>query len=187
MIRFSSYLILAIFIASAFFQSSCNNDDTFLYQDTVKYVIEIAKTKPYDYDARIPGLDAKVFDSELPNEYQHRVQLFRDSTVCMSWDDAGFTNANRFIRFFKNFQFLVKHDQRAEVAKLIQFPTRQFKTKEDFIQNYDNVFFGNYRDEIVDQNPDEIFRNKFGAMIGNDGQLWFKPQGGNFLIVAMHF
>lgn len=186
--RISLVIILAALFAVSGINTSCNDhNEKFLYQDTSKYIIEIAKTKPYDYDAKIPGLDAKVYDTELPNMYQHKSQLFRDSTMCMSWDEAGFTNANRFINFFKNFQFLVKQNNKKEIAKLMQFPTRNFRTKEEFIENYDNVFFGTYRQEIVDQNPDEIFRNKFGAMIGNDGQLWFKPQGRSYLIVAMHF
>lgn len=139
-----------------------------------------------DYDGTIPGMDAKVIDYTLPNPYQHVPQLFRDSTVAPSWDDAGFPNAKVFILFFKNFQWEVGDRNKEKIASYIDFPIRIAKDKKAFLRDFDSIFSPEFVQEISDQNPMEIYRDKKGAMIGNDGQIWFKMKNGKYRIIEIN-
>jgi len=146
-----------------------------------------ASTKKPDYSWAPPTPKPPIIDNELPNEYQHKKQLFLDSTVSPAWDEAGFKNANKFINFFKQFQLLVRDDRKEDIARLIKFPLRNLKNKKEFLEHYDEIFNPEFKREIKEQAPLEIYRDKNGAMIGNDGQLWFKPKGDGFVIVVMNF
>ena len=139
-----------------------------------------------DYEGSIPGLDAKVIDYTLPNEYQNKSQLFRDSTIVMSWTQAGFPNAKRFIKFFEHFQWDVMDRNKDKIASLIQFPLRDYKTKKEFLKNFDSIFSPPFVEAILHQDPKEIFRNKKGAMLGNDGQIWMKPTGASYVIFEIN-
>ncbi len=139
-----------------------------------------------NYEGTIPGLDAQVIDYTLPNPYQHKPQLFRDSTQSMSWDEAGFSDGKSFILFFKQFQFEVIDRKKETIAAYIQFPIRGFKNRNAFINSFDSVFGKEFIEEIIHQDPLEIYRNKNGAMIGEDGQLWFKMIDGTYKIFEIN-
>ncbi|MCG9881158.1 MAG: hypothetical protein MH472_11220 [Bacteroidia bacterium] len=158
-----------------------------LIDDTDSTLAVLPPTKSVDdYDGTIPGLDAKVIDYTLPNPYQHVPQLFRDSTVAPSWDDAGFPNAKAFIIFFKNFQWEVGDRNKNKIASYIDFPIRIAKDKNAFLKDFDSIFSPEFVQEVSDQNPMEIYRDKKGAMIGNDGQIWFKMIKGRYRIIEIN-
>ncbi|MCF8253122.1 MAG: hypothetical protein K9H61_04565 [Bacteroidia bacterium] len=148
--------------------------------------IEIPKVSNDNYEGTIPGMDAKVIDYTLPNPYQHKPQLFRDSTIATSWDDAGFPNAKYFVKFFKTFQWDVMDRNKEKIAGMIQFPLRDFKDKKTFMSKFDSIFAPDFVEEILNQDPMEIYRDKKGAMIGDDGQIWFRMIKGKYKITEIN-
>ena len=166
---------------------SCNEDVPHIIIPPSDDTVEVVKARVINnYDGEIPGLDAKVIDYTLPNPYQHKSQVLFDSSVATSWDDAGFSDAKKFIIFFKNFQLEVIDRNKASIASKIDFPLRNFKSKEAFIKNFDSIFMPDFVEAILDQDPMEIYRDEKGAMIGSDGQLWFKLKKGGYRIVALN-
>lgn len=153
-------------------------------QDSAKYKMGPTIVKD-NYEGAIPDRDMKVTDYTWPNPYQHKPQLLRDSTWATSWDAAGFPNAKHFIAFYKTFQWDVMDKNKEKIAGMIKFPLKNFKDKKDFISHFDSVFAHDYVQELLDQNPLEIYRDQKGAMIGNDGQLWFKQVGGVYKIIEI--
>ncbi|OYU95023.1 MAG: hypothetical protein CFE21_11990 [Bacteroidetes bacterium B1(2017)] len=153
--------------------------------DTIPKVVATNKSTD-NYDGTIPGMDAKVIDYTLPNPYQHKAQLFRDSSIATSWDEAGFPNAKDFIIFYKKFQWDVMDRNKEKIASNIDFPLRDYKDKKSFFKNFDSIFAPDFVEEILDQDPMEIYRDKKGAMIGEDGQLWFKMKGGKYKIIEIN-
>jgi hypothetical protein len=155
--------------------------------DDYDTVAVVPPSKSMDnYEGTIPGLDAKVIDYTMPNPYQHVKQLFRDSTVAPSWDDAGFPNAKAFIIFFKNFQWEVADRNKEKIASYIDFPIRISKDKKSFLKDFDSIFSPEFVLEISDQDPSEIYRDQKGAMIGHDGQIWFKMKKGKYRIIEIN-
>lgn len=143
-------------------------------------------SKRDNYEGEVPGMDAKVIDYTLPNPYQHIPQILFDSTVATSWDKAGFPDAKRFIIFFKDFQLDVQDRNKEKIAGLIQFPLRNYKTKSEFLKNFDSIFMPDFVHDVLYQDPLEIYRDEKGAMIGNGGQLWFRQINGKYKIVAIN-
>ena len=180
------FILSMMVIGSALY--GCDDNKVTLYHDndTTNYTINNG-IKPSDYNAKIPGLNAQVIDYTLPNEYQHKSQLFPDTTLVMSWDAAGFKNANAFLKYFKQIQLLIRADKKEELAKHISFPLKNLATKKEFLDNYDKIFDEAFKYEVLNQDPNFMFRNNFGALAGQDGQMWFKPKGGSYTVVAMNF
>jgi hypothetical protein len=180
------FILLMIAIGSAL--CGCDENKVILYHDndTTNYTTSSGK-RPNDYNAKIPGLNAQVVDYTLPNEYQHESQLFPDTTIVMSWDDAGFKNANAFIEYFKQIQLLIKDDKKEELASHLDFPLKNLASRKEFIENYDKIFDDAFKYEVLKQDPNMMFRNNFGALAGHDGQMWFKPKGGSYKIIAINF
>lgn len=177
--------ILLLVIGAIFLNPSCKNDVGLLgVVDTVQWKPSI---KTMHYDPKTPNLNYIPEDLELPNEYQHKTQIFIDSTVCMSWSNAGFVSGNKAIRFYKSLQLNIKYDEKEAIAKLIQFPLRDSTTKKEFLANYFKIFTPEYKRELLEQKPFELYRNKNGCMAGNDGQLWFKPKGKSFIIFELNY
>lgn len=169
--------------------TACEDDRVrvkFFDQDTVKQAAPVSSGKN-DYEGSIPYLDSKVIDYTLPDEYQHKEQLLRIGITVMSWDKAGFKNAKHFIKFFEQFQFAVKDQNKEKIASYIKFPLDNIKTKKEFLDNFDAIFYPEFTEEILMQNPSEIYRDNRGAMIGKDGQLWFKPVGSGYKIIAINW
>ncbi len=183
----SNNLILSIAIIIITL-TSCDDNKVILYNnaDTTDYTINTGR-KPSDYNAKIPGLNAQVIDYTLPNEYQHKSQLFPDTTLVMSWDAAGFKNANAFLKYFKQIQLLVRADKKDELAKHINFPLKNLASKKEFLDNYDKIFDEAFKYEVLNQDPNFMFRNSLGALAGHDGQMWFKPKGSSYTIVNISF
>jgi hypothetical protein len=181
-INFISYLALVTLV-------SCEENIVrvkFFDQDTVKQV-SLDSFGKNNYEGSIPYLDSKAIDYTLPDEYQHKPQLLRNGITVMSWDKAGFKDAKQFIQFFEQFQFAVQDRNKEKIATYIKFPLPNIATKKEFLENFDAIFNKEFTDEIMHQNPNEIYRDKHGAMIGKDGQLWFKPVGSSYKIVAINW
>lgn len=178
-------LPIALFVIAGML--SCNEDVPHIIIPPSEDTVEAVKPRVInDYDGEIPGLDAKVIDYTLPNPYQHKSQVLFDSSVATSWDDAGFPDAKKFIIFFKNFQLEVIDRNKNSIANKIDFPLRNFKTKEAFLKSFDSIFMPDFVEAILDQDPMEIYRDEKGAMIGSDGQLWFKLKKGGYRITAIN-
>ncbi len=177
--------ILLLVIGAIFLNHSCKDDEKIIgVADSVEWKPNIKKM---NYDPKTPQLNYIAEDIELPNEYQSKSQLFNDSTVCMSWSNAGFENGNKAIKFYKSLQLNIKYDEKEEIAKFIKFPLRDKTTKKDFLANYFKIFTPEYKQELLEQKPFELYRNKNGCMAGNDGQLWFKPKGNSFIIFELNY
>jgi hypothetical protein len=176
-------LILLFFIITANY--SCSDEGiAYAGLDSVQWTPNITVQK---YNPRIPSLDYQPESTELPNEYQNKSQLFIDSTVSMCWSDAGFKNGNAAIKFYQNLQLNIKFNEKEAIANLIDFPLRDKLTKADFLKNYDRIFHKEFKRELLEQNPFELYRNKNGCMAGNDGQLWFKPEGKSYRIFELNY
>lgn len=184
--KIGNFILSMIAIGTTLY--GCDDNKVILYHDndTTNYTTN-SGIRSVDYNAKIPGLNAQVVDYTLPNEYQHKSQLFPDSTLVMSWDAAGFKNANSFLKYFKQIQLLIRADNKEELSKHISFPLKNLASKKEFLENYDKIFDEAYRYEVLNQDPSFIFRNNFGALAGHDGQMWLKPKGGSFTIIAMNF
>lgn len=140
-----------------------------------------------NYEGKIPGLDAEVIDYTLPNEYQNKPQVLAEGLTVMSWNNAGFKNANDFIKFIEKFQFAVIDRNKEKIASYFRFPTYNIKTKTEFLKNFDLIFTPEFTKEVIHQDPNNLYRDKRGAMLGKDGQLWFKPFGNTYKIVNINF
>ncbi|MBC7384361.1 MAG: hypothetical protein H7296_15450 [Bacteroidia bacterium] len=179
--------IFIILLIANLFTMACEEPVPHILFDEKDSVVKVEPKFSSDtYDGAIPGLDAQVIDYTLENEYQHKPQLLRDSTWSMSWDNAGFPNAKKFVIFFKSFQWDVMDRNREKIAGMIKFPLRDYPKKQDFIRRFDSIFGPDFVQEILDQDPKGIFRSKSGAMIGDDGQIWFKQINGNYKIIEIN-
>jgi hypothetical protein len=180
-----SIFLIGFVLSLAFF--ACDDPIPHVLMDDSDTVQVAAPSRSVDnYDGTIPGMDAKVIDYTLPNEYQHKKQLFRDSTIATSWDDAGFPNAKAFIIFFKTFQWDVQDRNKEKIANMIDFPLRDYPNKKAFIHNFDSIFEADFVGEILNQDPTEIYRDSKGAMLGDDGQIWFKMKKGKYRIIEVN-
>jgi hypothetical protein len=178
---------LLVMFLLAFGLYSCEEDVPHIVIEPNEDTVEVVKSRVINnYDGEIPGLDAKVIDYTLPNPYQHKPQLLFDSSIATSWDDAGYPDAKKFILFFKNFQLEVLDRNKASIANKIDFPLRNFKTKEAFLKNFDSIFMPDFVEAVLDQDPLAIYRDEKGAMIGSDGQIWFKMKKGGYRIIAIN-
>ena len=81
--------------------------------------------------------------------------------------------------FVATLQSAVKSDSPEQVAPLIQFPLRVNEapgkshsvTARRFSVEYGKIFTPAVKAAVLQQAPDEIFRNSNGAMLGN-GEVW---------------
>ena len=81
--------------------------------------------------------------------------------------------------FVATLQSAVKSDSPEQVAPLIQFPLRvnmapgksHSVTASRFSAEYGKIFTPTVKAAVLQQVPDDIFRNSNGAMLGN-GEVW---------------
>lgn len=137
-------------------------------------------------DGRISAVDEQVIDYTTPDPYQHLPQLFLDSTLSSSWDAAGFPNAKDFQAFYQTFQWDVMDRNKEKISALILYPLPGYRDNKFFLRNFDSIFSPDFVEAIVQQKPDEIYRNKYGAMAGEDGQVWFRLVKGRYRIVKIN-
>lgn len=88
------------------------------------------------------------------------------------------TKADR--AFFLHLSDAVKRDDRGWVADHVSFPINiridneqiTIKTRQEFVTQYENAFNDKVRRAIESQQPDDLFKNWRGLMIGH-GEIWF--------------
>ena len=93
-----------------------------------------------NYDGKTPVVDELVIDYTTPDPYQHVPQLFLDSTLSSSWDDAGFPNAKDFQAFYQTFQWDVMDRNKEKISALILYPLPGYKDNKAFLRNFDSIF-----------------------------------------------
>lgn len=107
-----------------------------------------------------------------------------EATNAMSKEDnpfeaAGINDPKAFIQMFELAKAAVAADEKAAVAELILLPLQvngetpmKIKSKEEFIEKYDQIMTKPVKDALAAQKVDDLFVRDQGVMVGN-GQLWF--------------
>jgi len=95
----------------------------------------------------------------------------------------------RTIAFIKQFQAVIKHEDKRAVAKLMHYPLRidrrtsnfkiksyYIKNEKEFIESYDKLITSKMKKIILQQAPANLFCRTDGGMIGH-GTIWFNNYG----------
>jgi hypothetical protein len=86
--------------------------------------------------------------------------------------------------FLATLKDLIRWDNRPAIAKLVRFPldlnqgrqTVKIKNKAEFLARYQEIFSPELKSRVLEQQPEEIYSDQRGYMIGN-GKLWFDDWG----------
>lgn len=129
-----------------------------------KRVLEITSPKP-TYSTGNPS-DTSLTKNELRDK-----DVFDDNSIPSSWEIAGISDPINFKHFIKYFRYLVNHNMKFQIAKLIEFPASKTTigclSSEDFIKNYDLIFNKTMKDMINSQKLDQLFRTSNGVLLGD--------------------
>lgn len=92
---------------------------------------------------------------------------------------AGIDDPAAFIKMFEIAKAAVAADEKAAVAELILLPLQvngetpiTIKSKEEFIEKYDQIITPSVKDALAAQKVDDLFVRDQGVMVGS-GELWF--------------
>jgi len=105
-------------------------------------------------------------------------------TLTNRYSVAGAEDDNLIHKNALRFWNAVKSGDKRTVASLVAYPIRagvsgrkkRIKTPEEFIANYDGIFYPSYREAVLRSLPRNMFVRDQGIMLGN-GQVWFGPDG----------
>jgi hypothetical protein len=94
--------------------------------------------------------------------------------------DALFGEHERYLAFFPELKDAVIRDDRKKVAGLVNYPLNVFtgrrrmvvRSPAELLRRYREVFNDNVIEAVKAQEPDTLFANWQGVMVG-DGQIWF--------------
>ena len=94
--------------------------------------------------------------------------------------DALFGEHERYLAFFQELKDAVIRDDRKKVAGLVHYPLNVFvgrrrmvvRSSPELLKRYREVFNDNVVRAMKAQEPDMLFANWQGVMVG-DGQIWF--------------
>jgi hypothetical protein len=94
--------------------------------------------------------------------------------------DALFGEHERYLAFFQELKDAVIRDDRKKVAGLVHYPLNVFtggrrtvvRSRAELLRRYREVFNENVMRAVKAQEPDTLFANWQGVMLG-DGQIWF--------------
>ena len=94
--------------------------------------------------------------------------------------DALFGEHERYLAFFQELKDAVIRDDRKKVAGLVNYPLNVFtgrrrmvvRSPAELLRRYREVFNDNVVRAVKAQEPDTLFANWQGVMVG-DGQIWF--------------
>jgi len=94
--------------------------------------------------------------------------------------DALFGEHERYLAFFQELKDALIRDDRKKVAALVHYPLNVFagrrrmavRSPAELLKRYHEVFNENVVRAIKTQEPDTLFANWQGVMVG-DGQIWF--------------
>ncbi len=87
--------------------------------------------------------------------------------------------------FVRELQKAIRTDDRSWLADRIQYPLRHhgrvatvIRTRSDFMRNYGAIVSDRLRAAILAQEPDKIFENWQGVMVGDGGHnIWLRETG----------
>ncbi len=94
--------------------------------------------------------------------------------------DGLFGEHERYLAFFQELKDAVIRDDRKKVAGLVHYPLNVFvgrrrmvvRSSPELLKRYREVFNDNVVRAMKAQEPDTLFANWQGVMVG-DGQIWF--------------
>ncbi|WNC16963.1 hypothetical protein [Brevibacillus brevis] len=106
---------------------------------------------------------------------------------------AGITDPDQFEAFYAKLQKWVNRENKAAVARNVQYPLRvnkdgqsRFVTDEkQFIAEYEEIMTERVRLALEHQPASETFVNYQGVMVGS-GEIWLRQSQGKFYIVAIN-
>ncbi|WFD09850.1 hypothetical protein [Tepidibacter hydrothermalis] len=93
---------------------------------------------------------------------------------------GGIDDPVKFEEMFNEVKKFVSEDNKEKVSEYILYPlrvnhdksTREIKTPQEFIENYDNIFTKEVKEALLNQDVKDTFVNYQGVMVGN-GEIWF--------------
>jgi hypothetical protein len=89
--------------------------------------------------------------------------------------------------FVRELQKAIRADNRAWLADHVQYPLRHhgriamiIRDRSDFVRNYATIVSDRLRTAILAQEPDKVFENWQGVMVGNGNHnMWLRESGEN--------
>ncbi|MDD2401599.1 MAG: M56 family metallopeptidase [Clostridia bacterium] len=90
------------------------------------------------------------------------------------------------IDFANKIQDYIINDNKEQLAELICYPIStlfsdetivQIKSKDEFIKNYDQIFFPTFKDMLSKVYPKNLFANQNGVLYGDAGESWMNHCG----------
>lgn len=94
--------------------------------------------------------------------------------------------------FLLELQHAVKQDDRKKVASMVRYPLtvpagkrRTIRTRAQFVSGYAGIITEAVRQSVLNQDPECLFGNDRGAMIGR-GSVWFDQRPAGFGIIAVN-
>ena len=162
---YSVCLIVAFFI-------SCNNSSK-----------EVAPAQADADSTTVISVPVAIPEERSDSSIQDSV--FSDGSIPASWENAGIKDPSAMIEFIRSFQKWTRNNLSDSIAANMNFPTKKWKTKSDFINAYPTVFTDSFKLAIAKQNLRQVFRNQNGAMIA-DGKVWFVEENGKVRISAIN-
>ncbi|MDN4091931.1 hypothetical protein P4U99_18585 [Brevibacillus agri] len=109
------------------------------------------------------------------------------------YEVAGITDPVAFEAFFDKLQEAVKAGNKAQVARMVQYPlrinkdggSRYVQNEQQFLAEYDEIVTPKVKEALLAQNVRETFVNAQGVMVGN-GELWLGQSGGKYVWFAVN-
>ena len=94
--------------------------------------------------------------------------------------------------FLVELRHAVKQDDRKKVASMVRYPLtvsggkrRTIRTRAQFVSGYAGIITGAVKQSVLNQDPECLFGNDRGAMIGR-GSVWFEERPAGFAIFAIN-
>ena len=130
----------------------------------------------------IMTLQATCLAHDLPN--------CKNSTVEQAW---GAEYASQAKSFLVTLQKVVESGDSAKFARLVHYPVRingthvvKITKRSELTRKYASIMTSDVRQAILTQNPECLFANGQGVMIGN-GQIWFQQESsGKMKVISIN-
>lgn len=164
----------SLFIVAISILPGCNVQSTDKYFDTVKPVIT-ADSSQYQITEPVSLTAFEMQDDSV----------FKNGSVPVKWDNAGFTDVKGFKLFLKRLQLWVRDNKKEDLANVIRYPLKNVSSRVQLVQSYDAIFTKQVKLSFATINFSQIFRNPQGAMT-ESGRVWFRQFGDSFRIIAIN-
>ncbi|MGF7049986.1 hypothetical protein J2T13_004509 [Paenibacillus sp. DS2015] len=124
---------------------------------------------------------AKALDQPVKwDNVTKTVQIGEGVTTTNRYEVAGIDYPQEFESFFSKVQKRVADGNKSGVAELVNYPinvnsngkTAIIKTKQQFINEYDQIMTDQVKKALKNQKVQNTFVNYKGVMVG-DGEIWF--------------